>query len=61
MQSKNATAIVHVMVGMCGIHKLYVRYLEHKPPVLNRTSSVNTWRQWEGPLNVMFELASLVV
>ena len=24
MQSKNAITIVHVMPGMCGIHKLYV-------------------------------------
>ena len=24
MQSKNAFAIVHVMVGMCGMYKLYI-------------------------------------
>ena len=32
MQSKNAIAIVHVMAGMCGMHKLhvYVHYLENR-------------------------------
>ena len=29
MQSKNTIAIVHVMVSMCGMYKLYVCYLEH--------------------------------
>ena len=24
MQSKNAVTIVHAMVGMCGMHKLYI-------------------------------------
>ena len=30
MQSKNAVTIVHTMVSMCGMHKLYVCYLEHR-------------------------------
>ena len=30
MQFLNAIAILHTMAGMLGIHKLYVRYLEHK-------------------------------
>ena len=30
MQYKNAIAIVQAMAGMCGMHKLYVRYLEHR-------------------------------
>ena len=30
MQSENAITIVHTMAGMCGIHKLYVCYLEHR-------------------------------
>ena len=31
MQSKNAISIVHMTAGMCGVHKLYVCYLEHIP------------------------------
>ena len=26
MQSKSAITILHAMAGMCGMHKLYVRY-----------------------------------
>ena len=29
MQSTKIIAIVHTMTGMRGMHKLYVRYLEH--------------------------------
>ena len=30
MQSKNVIAIVHVMAGMRGIHKVCVYYMEHR-------------------------------
>ena len=30
MQFKNAITIVHAMVGMCSMHKLFVPYLEHR-------------------------------
>ena len=46
MQSKNTTAIVHAMGGMCDMHKLYVRYLEHtwdvRSSIVTATSGVNT-------------------
>ena len=47
MQFKNTITIVHVMAGMCGIHKLYVCYLEHRrwthvEVIVNSTSGSNT-------------------
>ena len=30
MQSKNAIVVVHTMASMCGMHELYVSYLEWK-------------------------------